>query len=259
MGRHAGNVPGVALATERVLRGSGLRHGAKSERLENHVTYATNTAASFGGTLGAMFNGFDVGAAKVNAARAYLQDLRERGFGALSAPIQQAIADLRQYSIQSENARLLSQTFTEGAATLGAALGEAFGKVAIAGAGIGDFVKTIGAGIIDALADFAQKKGNLLVALGIADLATPGFQAIGAAELAGGLGLLAAAGVARAGATALTSGGAASSSVSMPTPTNYGQNSNSTQRIVVEVVSRLRGQDLVAIGQGNAYRNRVGD
>ena len=224
----------------------------------NALRDASNTAASFGSTLGALFNGFDMGAAKVNAAQAYLQDLRERGFGPLSPAIQSAIADLCQYSIQSENARLLSQAFADGAATLGAALGEAVGKIVFAGAGIGDFVKTIGAGIIGVLTDFAEKKGKLLVAHGIADLATPGFQAIGAAELAGGLGLLAAAGVARAGATALSAGGAASGLTSMPTPTNYGQNSNSTQKIVVEVVSRLRAGDLVAVGRGDAYRNRVG-
>jgi hypothetical protein len=63
---------------------------------------------------------------------------------------------------------------------------------------------SIFASLIDVFADFAEKKSKLLIALGIADLAIPGLQATGAAELAGGIGLLAAAGLARAGAAAIT-------------------------------------------------------
>jgi tape measure domain-containing protein len=223
---------------------------------------AAEEAKSFGGTLSAMFNGFDVGAEKASAARTQLQALREGGFGALSKPVQDAIADLRQFSLESANARLLSQSLSDGAVSLGTAISSAFVNVATAGATVGQFFGTIAAGIIDTLADFAEKKAKLLIALGIADLATPGFQAIGAAELAGGIGLLAAAGIARAGSAAINTSigsiGSAGSTATSPDIKNYGQ-TNNQQTIKVIAEFRLPGQDLVAVGRSQTFRSKVTD
>jgi hypothetical protein len=127
---------------------------------------------------------------------------------------------------------------------------------------VGQFFGTIAAGIIDTLADFAEKKAKLLIALGIADLATPGFQAIGAAELAGGIGLLAAAGIARAGSAAINTSigsiGSAGSTATSPDIKNYGQ-TNNQQTIKVIAEFRLPGQDLVAVGRSQTFRSKVTD
>ncbi len=82
-------------------------------------------------------------------------------------------------------------------------IGEAIGSSLFDGSSIGSNLAAGLAPIIDALAEFAAKKGKLYIAMGIADLAIPGLQAQGLAEIAGGTALLIAAGVARAGAGAL--------------------------------------------------------
>jgi hypothetical protein len=107
----------------------------------------------------------------------------------------------------------------------------------------------------------ATQLGGILLAagLGIEALKVSLSTFTGVGAIAAGLGLLAIGGIAKGAAANIgKSAGGAGGGGGSPTVTNYGQNSNSTQKIVVEVVSRLRGQDLVAIGQGNAYRNRVG-
>lgn len=82
-------------------------------------------------------------------------------------------------------------------------IGEALGSAIFDGSSVGSALASAFVPIIDALADFAAKKGKLYIAIGIADLAVPGLQAQGIAEIAGGTALLIAAGVARAGAGAL--------------------------------------------------------
>lgn len=109
-------------------------------------------------------------------------------------------------------------------------IGEAIGGAVFNGTSVGSALASAFSPIIEALADFAAKKGKLYIALGIADLAIPGLQAQGIAEIAGGTALLLAAGVAKAGAGALAAsarpssagGGLSTSAASAPrayTPT----------------------------------------
>jgi len=85
-------------------------------------------------------------------------------------------------------------------------IGQAIGGALFDGTSIGQALTASFAPIIEALAIFAEKKGKLYIGLGIADLAIPGLQAQGLAEIAGGTALLLAAGVARAGASSLSTG-----------------------------------------------------
>jgi tape measure domain-containing protein len=139
-------------------------------------------------------------------------------------------------------------------------LGSAFGAGIADAIGNGtDVFASVGAQLIKTLADFAAQKGRLYIALGIADLAVPGFQGVGLAEIAGGTALMAAAGAAGAFASSLTSGGSSTSSRTSTAGSgsggNYGQNAP-VQKIQVEVTGTLRGagKDLVAIITANDYR-----
>jgi len=206
-------------------------------------------ALSFGGTLGALFNGFDAGNAKVQAAREYLQDLRERGYGPLSPEVQKATKDLRAYQTESDNAKLLTDTLSNGFGSLGDSIGGALGNGS-------DVLAAALSGLIDVLADYASKKGKLLIADGLAEVLLPGGQTLGALKIAAGTGLLIASGVARAGAASLR-GGAGSSLASQP-QTNYNSTTGLNQQklqIVVTGEIKGRGQDLVAVLRSQQYRS----
>lgn len=211
---------------------------------------------AFGSSIAAGFGGFDTASEKIGLARAALQDLLAQGFAPSDPYVQSFAKSIRQYTIEAQNAQLVSESLRSSTANLGAALGDAIGKAAFAGGGIEDVFKSVFAGIIDALADFAEKKGKLLIALGIADLATPGLQAVGAAELAGGIGLVAAAGIARAGAAAITA--PSSSSISSPS-TNYNSSAAAKQqqlKVQVQVVGTITGRPgaLAAVLRADGYR-----
>jgi tape measure domain-containing protein len=208
------------------------------------------TADAFGSNIAAAFGGFDTATAKIGLARAALQDLLAQGFAPSDPAVQGFVKSIRQYTIEAQGAQIVSQGLTSALSGLGTSIGESL-------ANGGNVLEAAGQSLLKSLASIGQKYGEFLIALGIADVATGFNAAKGAAEIAAGVGLIAASGL--LGSAAGGGGGrAASSPTSSPTTSNYGQNSNSTQKIVVEVVSRLRGQDLVAIGQGSAYRNRVG-
>ena len=194
--------------------------------------------------------------ANANATRDALQSLLSAGLSPTNTAIQQLSATYRQQTTDAENYRLKTEALKDGLAAFGTSVGTAIGAAIFAGAGVASVFKTIAASIIDALADYAEKKGKLLIALGIGDIAF-GNVGQGALELAGGVGLLAAAGVARAGASALAST-APSSSSSSPTTTNYGQNSG-TQTIKVVAEFSIRGKDLVAVGREMDYRSELTD
>lgn len=114
--------------------------------------------------------------------------------------------------------------------------------------GLQSFGTSLASTLLSTVGDLAIKLGNIVL----------GIQAL-EVNLKSFTGLLAIGGIAKGAVTNLGRGGAASAAISSPTLTNYGQNSNRTQKIVVEVVSRLRAGDLVAVGRGDAYRNRVGN
>lgn len=125
--------------------------------------------------------------------------------------------------------------------------------------GLQSFGTSLASTLLSTVGDLAIKLGNIVLAsgLGIQALEVSLRSFTGLPAIAAGLGLLAIGGIAKGAVTNLGRGGAASAAISSPTPTNYGQNSNRTQKIVVEVVSRLRASDLVAVGRGDAYRNWV--
>lgn len=211
------------------------------------LNQAGDTAKIFGGDISAAFSGFDIAGQKADAARAYLENLRERGFGPLSPVVQAAAANLRQYTLDSENAKLLTMSLSDGFAALGSSIGGALGEgTNILGAAL--------AGLIDVLADYAGKKGKLLIADGLGELALGNIPK-GAALLAAGTGLLVASGVARAGANSLRASG--SPGIASAPKTNYNSlGSNGGQTIKVEVVGELkgRGAELVAVLRGVEYR-----
>jgi len=209
------------------------------------------TADAFGSNIAAAFGGFDVATAKLGAARAALQDLLAQGFAPSDPYVQSFVASIRKYTIEAQNAQLVSQGLAGALTGLGTSIGESL-------ANGGNVMEAAGQALLKSLADIGSRYGQFLIAMGIADVAFGITAAKGLAEIAAGTALVAASSA--LGASASGGGGrAASSPTSSPTTSNYGQNSNSTHKIVVEVVSRLRGGDLVAVGQGQAYRNRVGN
>jgi hypothetical protein len=180
--------------------------------LGNSIHKVGDVSTLFGGQLGAAFAGFDVAGQKANATREALLDLIDRGFGPFEPTVQALSSQLRQYATESENVRLLTTGLQDGFVALGSSIGSALGQGSnILNAGL--------AALIDVLADYASKKGKLLIADGIADLLIPGAQAVGALKIAAGTGLIVAAGVASAGAASLRSSaspGGASKPTSSP-------------------------------------------
>jgi tape measure domain-containing protein len=169
--------------------------------LGNSIHKVGDVSTLFGGQIGAAFAGFDVAGQKANATREALLDLIDRGFGPFEPTVQALSAQLRQYATESENVRLLTTGLQDGFVALGSSIGSALGQGSnILNAGL--------AALIDVLADYASKKGKLLIADGIADLLIPGAQAVGALKIAAGTGLIVAAGVASAGAASLRSSAA---------------------------------------------------
>ena len=151
-------------------------------------------------------------------------------YGALTAKLNEKLEPFRAglLAFNTESEQALNQ-LKDGLVNGLSGIGQAIGGALFDGASIGAALTSSFAPIIEALALFAEKKGKLYIGLGIADLAIPGLQAQGIAEIAGGTALLLAAGVARAGAGALSSsarpsGGGIGSSISTSpasTPRSY--------------------------------------
>jgi len=226
--------------------------GAPLVEYGRNLRSVSDVATAFGSSTAAAFGGFDTAAAKVSAARSELQGLLDRGFGPLTPAVQAAVADIRAYTIEAQNAQIMSQGLSSAFTGLGTSIGESL----VNG---GNVLEAAGKALLQSLAQIGAQYGSFLIAMGIADIAFGFTAAKGIAEIAAGTALIAASSALGAIGGGGGGGGAASSSMSSPkAPANYGQTSNSTQKIVVEVVSRLRAGDLVAVGRGDAYRNRVG-
>jgi tape measure domain-containing protein len=161
---------------------------------------AAANAALFGGS-------FDEAGAKAAVLGQSIQSLIASGTNPYSQELQNLAAQQRALVAESLNTQLNIQTLKDGFAGLAEAVGQSLGNIAFGGGSAADALKSAFASLVGVLADYASKKGKLLIADGIADLLIPGSQAIGALKIAAGTGLIVAAGVARAGAGAITSGG----------------------------------------------------
>jgi hypothetical protein len=153
-------------------------------------------------------NSFDEAGAKAQILGQSIQNLLASGFGPYSKEVQELSQQQRDLAFESQNTQLSLQSLADGFATLGDSVGQAFGSMLFGGASAGDALKAIFSSLIDVLAEYASKKGKLLIADGIADLLIPGAQAVGALKIAAGTGLIVAAGVASAGAGAMRGGAA---------------------------------------------------
>jgi hypothetical protein len=196
---------------------------------------------------------FDEAGAKASVLQGAIQNLLANGTGPLDANLQQLSAQFKQLSIDAQ----ATQSVKASVMDLASGISEAFANATSGMQGIGDSLLQT---LLSTVGNLATQLGGILLAAGLGiealkvSLAT--FTGVGA--IAAGLGLLAIGGIAKGAAANIGKSAGGAGGGGSPTVSNYGQNSNNTQKIVVEVVSRLRGQDLVAIGQGNAYRNRVG-
>jgi tape measure domain-containing protein len=197
---------------------------------------------------------FDSAGSKAQVLQGAIQNLLAGGLSPASAELKQLSAQFKQLSIDAQATQAVKASVID----LASGISEAFANATSGMQGIGDSLLQT---LLSTVGNLATQLGGILLAagLGIEALKVSLSTFTGVGAIAAGLGLLAIGGIAKGAAANIgKSAGGAGGGGGSPTVTNYGQNSNSTQKIVVEVVSRLRGQDLVAIGQGNAYRNRVG-
>ncbi|UOR05869.1 phage tail tape measure protein [Hymenobacter aerilatus] len=234
---------------------------------------------------------FDGIGERIGALQQVIASFRAAGLGEMSAEIQSA-SDQLQAAVNFDK---LSQAFdigpvigqklanltavfdvnldriiqqTNAIGTASSILGEGLGNMA---AGVTDgsgFLKSAFGALLAVLADYMQKKGAAIVALGLADLAVPGMQAAGLAQIAGGTALIAAAGAARAFGSAASSGQGIFRSGSKNTPGSGGsgnyrgseaQNQNREKiEVQIKVTGKLRTEDdgrtLVGMIDNQKYR-----
>ncbi|MBJ6145743.1 tape measure protein [Hymenobacter sp. BT559] len=168
---------------------------------------------------------FDEAGAKAQVLGQTIQNLIASGMSPYSQALQELAQQQRAYSVESEVARLNNETLQAGFEALGTSVGEAIGNMAFNGASAGDALKGVFASLIDVLAQYAAKRGKIMIADGLVDLLIPGQQALGALKIAAGTGLLIASGIASAGAGSLRSsaaggGGRPSSAPSSSVPSS---------------------------------------
>jgi len=168
---------------------------------------------------------FDEAGAKAQVLGQTIQNLIASGMSPYSQALQELAQQQRAYSVESEVARLNNETLQAGFEALGTSVGEAIGNMAFNGVSAGDALKGVFASLIDVLAQYAAKRGKIMIADGLVDLLIPGQQALGALKIAAGTGLLIASGIASAGAGSLRSsaaggGGRPSSAPSSSVPSS---------------------------------------
>jgi len=196
-------------------------------------------------------NGFDAAGAKVNAMGSALQNLLAQGV----SPLSPMVAELgKQFRTMSDLANIntaATGALTSGLSGLATGLLEGLGQLASGATTLSNF----GATILGLVGKLATQLGEAIVAVGVGMLGlktafTNPFSAIaaGAALIVVGAAL----GGIASSLSSVGSGGSGASGGS-PVPSNYGQ-SSSQQTVKVVVESRLRGPDLVAVGQAEAYR-----
>jgi len=151
---------------------------------------------------------FDETGAKAQILAETIQNLIASGMSPYAQAVQELAQQQRALAVESEVARLNNETLQAGFEALGTSVGEAIGNMAFNGASAGDALKGVFASLIDVLAQYAAKRGKIMIADGLVDLLIPGYQAIGALKIAAGTGLLIASGIASSGAGSLRSSAA---------------------------------------------------
>lgn len=200
-------------------------------------------------------------------------DLSAEGLGAIydkvNARMTQAQIDslnkTRDYNTNIEQAfENLGASIGPGLATLAELAGQAFGAIVTGAASFSDVIQGLFGGIIQALGEFMSTFGKQLIVIGIGKLSLDtlfsGPQG-GPLAIAAGAGLIALAGVVSAvgksASASLKSIGSGGGSLSSQPSGNYNSSaaSGKTQQQTVEVVFKLRGQELVGVLRTQDYRS----
>jgi TP901 family phage tail tape measure protein len=217
---------------------------------------ATANAVLFGGS-------FDLAGAKAAALGQSIQALIASGTTPYSEELQRLAAQQRAFQAESDITKAKSDSLKEGFVALGESVGSSLAGI-IGGGDVASALKAVFGSLIDVLADYAEKRGKILIVDGLADLLMPGGQAIGGLKIAAGTALIAAAAVGHAGAATMkggggVGGGSLASSPQLPTSSGgTAQQSSITIRLEAPEY-RLRGEDMAAAAKVYQYRvNRGG-